>query len=750
VTHSTFDLRRDKGNLWLEWPADASRDATLQARAASADALARLQEGRGIRAASGVGLSVAERRMERMVMRSSASEPQLWQASEAISGRTPLKRRPTSRFGLQAAATQLASDLDMTTTVALLSSSASASLLQPAKLSLARQSTERLRPDSHGTSPTLSGSVSSAAHTGLPHAFSASPPSPMNRDASSRMRSSQTLASGQAVADRHTMAVLIARPAAAAASRPRVAWGEQAAGSETEAGAADCALEAADCDAETGQTADAQAVGAVEMAPTDAAERALALSMVSSLAWLADAPPAQMRMLCARALILTVKRYTTLCYEGMPRGGPACGACFVLLSGRVRCMSDRFASDSELQPGACFEEAALVGERVAVETALALETSRLMQLRLADLRECMVGVDELQRRWVVRTLQTVPLFRNLNVGRNLTPLSRVMRLARFKAGERITHEGGPADALFILAEGRVVFSRAVASRLGLFRSAIQRVIDERMGRRRRSVVGAEIVYRDTLQEAWEVGLGGVGSADACRNDASIIPTGHALVGQCNACSAEKPWFGELAFRQGRQRWSATATCSEPCKLLVVQSRDFGAFIPACPNMKPLFQLTKRVDATAPVPVRRAAAASVAPTLRTRRGAPLPEDDPYFHTAARFGVTLQATFTVLDPTFANPPPRTHTMVHSSSQRMVKLIEIEGPPPGGGAADSASAGSGRNPLIAPATLSKGEWDRSYDGRLARSPSPTLNSTASPVRPQRVANGDGSPDTAGVPLE
>jgi len=449
---------------------------------------------------------------------------------------------------------------------------------------------------------------------------------------------------------------------------------------------------------EAAEAAEIQAMDEAEMAKATAEERALALSILSSIPWLQDAHPAQLGLLCGRSQIIAAKRYTTLCHEGMPRGGAAGGACLVLLSGRVRCTSSLFSSDTELQAGACFEESALVGERVAVETALALETSRLLQLRLADLQDCGVVLDELQRIWVVRTLQTVPLFRNLNVGRNLTPLSRVMRLVRFGQGERIVDEGGPADSLFILAEGRVVFSRAVGSRLLLFRSAIQRVIDENKGRRGRKSE-ALAGHRDMLQEAWEVGLGGVGSATACRNDASVIPAGHALVGQCNAGLAEKPWFGEISMRRGRQRRSASASCAEPCTLLVVQSHDFGAFIAACPNMKPLYQMTKRADSAAAAPIRRAGAQSPAPKLRAKTGAPLPEDDPYFHTATRFGVTLHATYTVLDPTFANPPPRTHTMVHSSSQRMVKLIAIEGPVPGGVAADRASAGGGvgRNPYF-----------------------------------------------------
>jgi len=64
-----------------------------------------------------------------------------------------------------------------------------------------------------------------------------------------------------------------------------------------------------------------------------------------------------------------------------------------------------------------------------------LRPSVPLQVRALDLEICGINVSELHRLWVVRTLQTLPLFRNLNVGRNLAPLSRLMTLVHAAAGE---------------------------------------------------------------------------------------------------------------------------------------------------------------------------------------------------------------------------------------------------------------------------------------------------------------------------
>lgn len=693
-----FSLCSGETSVWLEGPFDNARDAAIQAEAAAAAALEVLRAGRGIRAAAGIEFNVAEKRLQRLRMHSSVSEPQLRPTATGFDSCTRLKNKLSKRFTLR-------SDVDEPLHVGFAQTRASLGCMNPS----------------------MSSNVCTTTSDGLPLISSRM----LHDDNTARSTFPEA---GQMVAAFHGFAGITSPTASLERSLRRRHARHKEGGVHSKAyfnrGSLGSSASASDAQHEEGRKASAE-------------EQHLAASMLSSMPWLKEVPMAELSEICARSHVITAKRYTKLCYEGQLREEGVAASCFVLLSGSVRCTSSLFSFDRQLKPGACFAESALVGERLAVETALVMEPSRLLQVRLGDLRDCAIDLRELQRLWIVRTLQTVPIFRNLNVGRNLNPLSWVMTLVRMKAGEVVCEEGAPADRLFILAEGRVIFSRKATPPLQLLRTAIKRVIEERRDRsRRRCEAEKEVVHRDVLQEAWQVGWGGVGSAAASRRDGQLIPSGHRMVGQCNAMCAERPWFGELAMRAGRHRRSATATCSEECKVLVVMQRDFGAFFDACPNMKPMYALTKKASHPPNQLVPKEAPKGARD--RSRGNAPSPEDDPYSQTAAKFGVTLQATYTALDPSFANPPPRRHSIVHSSSKRMVKLVEIEGPPPKTLPGRSPSGlGSSRNLLIAPSTLSKGDWDRSYDGRLLRSPSPTMfafaergNSNSNRSSPNRIS--------------
>ena len=269
--------------------------------------------------------------------------------------------------------------------------------------------------------------------------------------------------------------------------------------------------------------------------------------------------------------------------------------------------------------------------------------------------------------------------------------------------------GAAADSLFLLCEGRVVFSQPVESLLEIFRRVVKKTVAHHHTPQRRPA------QQSAPSEAWELGLGGRAAEPATRGDAALAPSElWEQMGECNAQIAERPWFEELALEQGRQRRETRATCSEACKLLVVKKEDFRAFFAACPGLRGAFACVK-VDppASASLPAGRRGTDSDDDRFRAYRA-----------TAARFGVTLEATHTVLDPTFAQPPTRRHAIVHSSSLRMVRLHEMEGPPPSQHADTDAGAGI-RNPLLAPSGLPKRDWDHTFSGRIGAmtSPSPTM---------------------------
>lgn len=155
----------------------------------------------------------------------------------------------------------------------------------------------------------------------------------------------------------------------------------------------------------------------------------------------------------------------------------------------------------------------------------------VLQLSRSDLQCLSVDADlsDVKRRVALQLLSKTYFFKHV-AKVQLDSIVQLMDIACLSSGEHLFHEGDPGTALYVLIHGRV-----------------------------------EMYKRRT---------------DTCRPLDGSIDYGSVTLAVCTA-SLERPWFGEQALWENRNR-AASAVCTEPTGVLVLQRADFGVFLDLVP------------------------------------------------------------------------------------------------------------------------------------------------------------------------
>jgi len=208
------------------------------------------------------------------------------------------------------------------------------------------------------------------------------------------------------------------------------------------------------------------------------------------------------------------------------------GECFyVIIRGSVRIHSSA-GIEQIYEQGMSFGEAGLVLDaHVRQISATAVEPCTLLSLSTEDVEAVGVDLQDLREHVIVEFLKRIPFFKTLKLSKKKA-LAHIMKMRLLKGQEVIFNEGDAGDAMYVLMEGRVEMHRKFG-------------------------------------------------------DSEPVLVGETTI------ESETSWFGELALYNKEMR-RATATASEPTKLLVVDQSNFKGFS----EIVPKFTHMLRVNATA--------------------------------------------------------------------------------------------------------------------------------------------------------
>ena len=252
------------------------------------------------------------------------------------------------------------------------------------------------------------------------------------------------------------------------------------------------------------------------------------IAHLGTLRWFEGLSPSQLQTLHGRAGHKAVPRYSAIIREGN------IGSCFyLLLAGQIRITSEEFGisfvlPDVEGGPRAgrrYFGEAALVTSVRREATVIAVEDCYLLSLTSADMQGLPVNIKQVRVSVISKMLLKVPFFKDLSkvVGEQV---SAIMDIEYVEANRIIFPEGGKADKLYIIIEGKVAIFRR---------------------------------HEDGVEE------------QVCSYST------HAM----------RPTFGELALWSSQPR-RGTARSIEPTNLLVIKARDFRTFLSIVPEFSDMF------------------------------------------------------------------------------------------------------------------------------------------------------------------
>eukprot|EP00966_Prymnesium_polylepis_P221898 5133494-Prymnesium_polylepis.2 len=267
--------------------------------------------------------------------------------------------------------------------------------------------------------------------------------------------------------------------------------------------------------------------------------RAEEIAMLKDNRWFSDVPPNLLVELWLRGKHKFIRRYAHIMREGLK------GECFyVIIRGSVRIHSSA-GIEQIYEQGMSFGEAGLVLDahiRQARSTlrahariqhrihslqvvpcpsspilqisATAVEPCTLLSLSTEDVEAVGVDLQDLREHVIVEFLKRIPFFKTLKLSKKKA-LAHIMKMRLLKGQEVIFNEGDAGDAMYVLMEGRVEMHRKFG-------------------------------------------------------DSEPVLVGETTI------ESETSWFGELALYNKEMR-RATATASEPTKLLVVDQSNFKGF-----------------------------------------------------------------------------------------------------------------------------------------------------------------------------